>query len=989
MPNSKNNNNQNPDTNAGYIKARKVDDEMRESYIDYAMSVIVSRALPDVRDGLKPVHRRILYAMNEEGLYYNAKFRKSATVVGSVLGRYHPHGDMAVYDSLVRMAQDFSLRYPLVQGQGNFGCFTKDTKVQLTDGRSISFGKLIQERKKGKRHWTFSFNHEKKKIEITEIKKPRLTRKNASLVEVKIDNGEKIRCTPDHKFMLRNGRYKEAQYLKNNDSLMPLYIKPDSKKSNVLNYFENFEEMMEKAETYNHKVLSVKFLKKKEDVYDITVNPWHNFLLDAGVFVHNSIDNDPPAAQRYTECRLSKIGQEMLKDIHKETVDFIDNYDGTRKEPTVLPAPVPQLLLNGSLGIAVGMATSIPPHNLGEVCDAAIYLIDNPKATTEDLFQFIKGPDFPTGGMIFDQKEIITAYSQGRGPILIRGKADIIETKKGDWQIVISEIPYAVNKSFLVAQIAKLVQEKEIKNVKDARDESDREGMRIVLELKKDAFPQKILNRLYKSTDLQKKFHLNMIALVGGIQPKTLSLSDVLNYYLEHRHNVVLRRSEFELNQAKKRAHILEGLIKCLFDIDKVIALIKKSKNREEAKKNLMKTFKLTGVQAEAVLETKLAALARLEREKIEQELKNLEKRIKELTAIINSPKKIKEVVKKELKEAKEAFGDERRTKVYIKKAEQISEEDLVAEEETLITMTNKGYIKRLNPSTYKAQHRGGKGIAGMKTADDDFVERFLIASTLDKLLFFTDSGKVFCLPAYEIPQGNRTSKGRALVNFLEIGSEEKVLAVLPLGKKDEKAGVKYLCMVTKNGIIKKTPLEDFQNIRSSGLIAVRLKAGDLLRSVKKSSKKSEIIIATKKAQTIRFKETQIRPMQRNASGNRGVRLKKDDEAIGMEIIEESRKKEYLMMISEKGYGKRTKLTNYRLQTRGGSGIKTAKITKKTGDLVRVAIIKGDEDVIIISRKGQVIRTLAKSIPAVGRVTQGVRIMKLTEADKVISLICL
>ena len=1340
------NNNLNPGADIGYIRPRNVDEEMKESYIDYAMSVIISRALPDVRDGLKPVHRRILYAMNEEGLYYNAKYRKSATVVGSVLGRYHPHGDMAVYDSLVRMAQDFSLRYPLVQGQGNFGCFTKDTKLQLTDGRTISFGKLIQEQKKGKRHWTFSFNHEKEKIEITEIKKPRLTRKNSSLVEVMIDNGEKIRCTADHKFMLRNGKYEEAGKLKEGDSLMPFYTNIDdgekdknlkgyakvfqpieeswdfihrladswnlrqgvygnkegrvrhhidfkktnnnpdnvlrmqwgehwrlhskliswrhendseyvkklkqgrenfiknnphiiseriSKRNramwenpeyreaqigrikamwedndykefmrkqasknlkclwqdrrfqklmsyyksremkarwqdpgyrkrgaihkrkisqkiwsdfshrefisyrtkeitsnpkwkkrqraiskalwrdpkyrakypqdhfirmdkklwenegmrdfhsekarkqwqdpefrqkilkasqkanrkrlkenpetmkrlaqkaavslkkkwenteykervikskilgyvkklhekyeivtpelyerervlscipraeNALKYFGNFQEVLEQAETYNHRVISVRFLRKRENVYDITVDPWHNFVLAAGVFVHNSIDSDPPAAQRYTEARLSKVGQETLQDIYKDTVNFVDNYDGTRKEPVVMPSPLPQLLLNGSLGIAVGMATSIPPHNLGEVCDAAAYLIDNPKATTEDLFQFIKGPDFPTGGIIFNQKEIISAYSQGKGPILVRGKAEIIETKKGDWQIIISEIPYGVNKAVLVSQIAKLIQDKEIKDVKDARDESDREGMRIILELKKSAFPQKILNRLYKSTDLQKKFHLNMIALVDGIQPKTLSLPEVLHYYLEHRNNVILRRSKFDLAKAQERAHISEGLIKCLSDIDKVIALIKKSQNREDAKKNLMKAFKLSDAQAEAILETKLAALARLEREKIEQELKDLEKKIKELTSIISSPKKVKEVVKKELAEVKEMFLDERRTKIYIKKVEQISEEDLVPEEETLITMTSKGYIKRLSPSTYKTQHRGGKGIAGMKIGDNDFVEHFLIASTLDKLLFFTDSGKVFCLPAYEIPQGTRTSKGRALVNFLEIASEEKVLSVLALGKEDEKAQVKYLAMITRNGIIKRTPLEDFQNIRSSGLIAVRLKTGDQLRAVKKTTGQGEIIIATKKAQTIRFKEAQIRPMQRNASGNRGVRIKKDDEAIGMEVIEKDDKDNYLMMISERGYGKKTKINNYRLQTRGGSGIKTAKITKKTGDLVRIAIIKGDEEIIIISRKGQVIRTLAKSIPAVGRVAQGVRIMKLSESDKANSLICL
>ncbi|MBU4022818.1 DNA gyrase subunit A, partial [Patescibacteria group bacterium] len=646
-----NGDNENGLENIGYVKPREICEEMKESYIDYAMSVIVSRALPDVRDGLKPVHRRILYAMGEEGLYYNARFRKSATVVGAVLGRYHPHSDAAVYDSLVRMAQDFSLRYMLVKGQGNFG----------------------------------------------------------------------------------------------------------------------------------------------------------------------SIDADPPAAQRYTECRLSRAGQEMLRDINRDTVDFIDNYDSTRKEPTVLPSPLPQLLLNGSLGIAVGMATSIPPHNLVETCDAAIHLIDNPEATTEELFQFIKGPDFPTGGIIFNQKEIISAYAQGKGPVLVQGKADIVEEKNGGWKIVINEIPYQVNKATLVGQIAKLIQEKKIKGVKDARDESDRDGIRIVIELKKEAFPQKALNCLYKSTDLQKKFHLNMIALVDGIQPKVLSLSEMLGYFLKHRQEVVLRRTKFDLTKAKEREHILLGLAKCLAKIDQVIETIKKSKNRDDAKSNLKKKFQLTDIQAEAILETKLSALARLEIQKIEDELKEIKAKIEELSGIVKSPAKVKAVVKKELKELKETYPEPRRTKVYVKKAEEISEEDLVPEEEVLITLTNKGYIKRVSPSSYKIQKRGGKGIMGIKAQDDDFVEHFFLANTLDKILVFTDSGKVFAMPAYEIPSATRISKGRALVNFLEISQEDKVLAILPLGKKDDSEQMKYLVMATKNGIIKRTALEEFRNLRSSG----------------------------------------------------------------------------------------------------------------------------------------------------------------------------
>ena len=808
----------------GLVKPKEVTEEMKESYIDYAMSVIVARALPDVRDGLKPVHRRILYTMYEDGLTHSAKFRKSATVVGATLGRYHPHGDTAVYDALVRMAQDFSMRYPLIEGQGNFG----------------------------------------------------------------------------------------------------------------------------------------------------------------------SIDGDPPAAQRYTECRMTRIAEELLKDIRKDTVDFIDNYDGTRKEPKVLPALPPNLLLNGSLGIAVGMATNIPPHNLAEVCDAAIYYLDHPQATTEELFQFIKGPDFPTGGIIYNQKEIIAAYSQGKGPILVRGKANVEETKKG-WQIIITEIPYQVQKSTLVAQIAKLIEDKKIDRVKDVRDESDKEGLRIVIELKKDAFPQKILNTLYKHTDLQKNFYLNMLALVDGIQPKVLSLSEVIHYYLEHRKEVVLRRSKYELEKAKQREHIVEGLVKCLGVIDKVIATIKKSKTREEAKKNLMKKFQLTEIQAEAILETKLAALAKLEREKLENELKELRAKIKELKAIIKSPKKVKEVVKKEIQELKENYQDPRKTKVHISKPQKITEEDLIPEEETIITLTQKGYIKRINPANFRAQHRGGKGITGAVTGEEDIIEHFILASTHDQLLFFTDSGKVFGIPVYEIPQGTRTSKGRAITNFLEIQASDKILAVLPLGKKDIENKIQYLVMGTKNGIIKRTSLDQFKNLRSSGLIAIRLKKGDLLRKVVKTTGKDEIIMVTRQGMCIRFKEKEIRPMARNAAGIRGIRLKADDELIAMEVVnaDKKEKKQYLFVITENGYGKMTSIKQYRLQKRGGSGIKTAKITKRTGFLAEGRILTRQEDLIVISKKGQVIRVLAKQIPVLSRTTQGVRIMKLAQDDKVASFIYL
>ncbi|MEK7168068.1 MAG: DNA gyrase subunit A, partial [Patescibacteria group bacterium] len=580
----------------------------------------------------------------------------------------------------------------------------------------------------------------------------------------------------------------------------------------------------------------------------------------------------------------------MLRDIHKDTVEFVDNYDATRKEPLVLPSPLPQLLLNGSLGIAVGMATNIPPHNLSEVVDASIYLLDRPKADTEDLFQFIKGPDFPTGGIIYSQREIIEAYSQGKGSIVTRGKADIYEKEEtlpagqtgSRTRIVITEIPFQVLKSSLIEQLAHLVQEKKIEGIKDIRDESDKDGLRIVIDLQKDAYPQKILNRLYRFSDLQKTFHLNMLALVDGIQPRVLSLSEVLNYYLEHRQVVVQRRTRFDLEKAKERAHILEGLHKCLAKIDAVIKTIKSSASREDALNNLMKRFRLTQIQANAILETKLAALAKLERKKIEDELKEMLERVKEYAAVLASPQKIKEVVKKELKELKESFGDERKTRVVAQQVGEIAEEDIVPQEETIITLTRGGYIKRINPSLYKKQKRGGKGMVGMKTMGEDIVEHFITCMTHDSLLFFTDSAKVFRTPVYEIPEGQRVAKGRGLLNFLELSSEEKVLSLQTLGQEVKDQGVKYLAMVTKNGIIKKTALDDFENIRRSGLIAISLRRGDSLVNCRKTTGDDDIILATKKGQSIRFKENDVRAMGRTASGIRGIRLKKGDEVIGM-----------------------------------------------------------------------------------------------------------
>jgi DNA gyrase subunit A len=819
-------NESNRTVSGGSIESREISEEMKNSYIDYAMSVIVSRALPDVRDGFKPVHRRILYVMHEDGLRHDAKFRKSATVVGSCLGRYHPHGDSSVYDALARMAQDFSLRYTLIDGQGNFG----------------------------------------------------------------------------------------------------------------------------------------------------------------------SVD-DSPAAMRYTECRMSRLGEETLKDIEKNTVNFTDNYDGTRKEPTVLPSPLPQLLLNGAMGIAVGMATNIPTHNLTEICDATIHLMDNPKATTEDLFEFVKGPDFPTGGEIFDKKAIIQAYSQGQGPILMRGKAEISEQENtGKQQIIISEIPYQVSKSTLIEQFAMLVQEKKIDGIKDIRDESGKEGTRIVIDLQKDAYPQKILNFLYKFSELQRTYHLNMLALVDGLQPRVLNLAEVLEYFIAHRKEVVYKRTKFDLDRAKEREHILEGLHKCLANIDEVIRIIKNSASREDAQNNLMKKFKLDEIQANAILETKLAALAKLERKKIEDELAELKAKIKDLLSVLNSPQKIKDIIKKEIKEIKETFGDERRTKVHVQAVGEIAEEDLVPLEETIITLTQGGYIKRINPETYKIQKRGGKGLVGMKTVGEDIVEHFLTASTHDNLLFFSDSGKVFRSPVYEIPEGQRVAKGRGLLNFLEISPQDKILSLIPIGKDDQALGVKYLAMATRDGIIKKTALSEFDNVRKSGLIAITLKKEDLLKGVSKSTGEDDIILVTKKGKSIRFKEKAMREMGRPASGVHGIKLSSGDKLVGMDVIPAPKvkdEKKYLLIVMENGYGKRTELKEYRLQGRGGSGILTAKVTAKTGEIVASRVLTTEEDLIVISRNGQVIRTEIKSIPILSRGTQGVRVMRLDEGDKVASVACI
>jgi DNA gyrase subunit A len=795
-------------------------DEMQSSYIDYAMSVIVSRALPDVRDGLKPVHRRILYAMWSIGLRSSAKFRKSATVVGEVLGKYHPHGDQAVYDSMVRMAQDFSMRYQLVRGQGNFG----------------------------------------------------------------------------------------------------------------------------------------------------------------------SMDGDRAAAMRYTEAKLESISDELLLDLEKDTVNFIPNYDGTHKEPQVLPAKLPNLLLSGGVGIAVGMATKIPPHNLTEVCNAVIMEIENPDCEIDELMTVITGPDFPTGGIIYDQEEIKRAYTTGKGKIVMRGKTEIVEKKTGYFQIIVNEIPYQVNKATLLEKIAEFVKTKRLEGIKDVRDESDKDGVRIVVDLKRDAYPKKVLNRLFKLTQLQSNFDVNMLALADGLQPKVMNLKDILDAHIEHRKVVVRRRAEYELRKAEERAHILEGLYRAIDNIDAIIKLIKQSKDKEVAKSNLMKKFKFSEVQAVAILEMRLQNLANLERLKIEAELKEKKKIIKGLKDLLSSRESILGVIKDELLEIKEKYGDDRRTKLIKSAVGEFSQEDLVPNELTLVMVTRDGYIKRMPLDTFKVQKRGGKGVIGLSTKEEDVVELLFTTMTHNDLMFFTSRGRVFKLKTYDVPVGSRTSKGQALVNFLQLGPDEKVTSITPI---TEQKNIKYFFMATENGTIKKTAIEDFSNVRRSGLIAIKLKDSDKLRWVRPTDGNMELMMITSRGQAIRFDEKMVRNMGRSAAGVRGIRLKNDDKVVGVDSIDKKEIKNLqVMTLAENGYGKRSSLDNYKVQNRGGGGIRTLKVSSKTGKVVKGMVVDTDQtandDLLVISQKGQVIRIPLSGVNVLGRDTQGVRLMKLKAAgDKV------
>ncbi len=809
----------------GKINRTEITTEMKSAYLDYAMSVIVQRALPDVRDGLKPVHRRILFAMHEMGLSHSAKYSKSAKIVGEVMGKYHPHGDMPIYDALVRLAQDFALRYPLIDGQGNFG----------------------------------------------------------------------------------------------------------------------------------------------------------------------SIDGDPAAAMRYTEARMASITSEMLFDLDKETVDYLDNFDATLKEPIFLPAKLPNLLLMGSEGIAVGMATKIPPHNLSEVIDAITFTIDKIKfdktsadpisnlssgVTVDELLEFIKGPDFPTAGSIYDASEIRNVYTSGRGRILIRGKAGIEDIGQGKSAIIITELPYQVNKALLVARIAELAKDKKIEGISDLRDESDRHGMRVVIELKRDATPRKVLNNLFKHTSLQTTFSANVVALVNGT-PQTLNLKTIIEEYLKHRFLVVKRRSEYELRIAKARLHILEGLKIAVDNIDAVIKTIRESKTQEEAKENLMKKFKLSDLQATAILDLQLRRLAALERQKIEEEYEMIKETIAYLEDLLLHPPKILKVVKDELLKIKEKYGDTRRTKVFKSKVDEFSDEDLIPNEPTVITLTETGYIKRQSMTSFKTQHRGGKGIKGMTTKDEDTIAHIRFVQTHDNLLFFTNKGKVYQTRSFEISESQRTSKGTAIVNLLNIEQGEEVKSFINYAKSDK--GV-YVFLTTRKGTVKKSKLSDFANIRKSGIVAVKLEKGDELAWSELTGGESDIILTTKEGKAIRFSEQAVRPTGRATQGVRGIRIT-DDTVIGMDVINKEANDD-LLTLMENGLGKKTSSKLFRGQGRGGKGVKVAKVTTKTGKVAFAQIIPPNcEEIIITSKRGQVVKLELSSVPRLARDTQGVILMRFSNAN--------
>ncbi len=1241
------------------VISREIDDEMKSSYLDYAMSVLVSRALPDIRDGLKPVQRRILFAMLDLGLGHNKTYRKSARIVGDCLGKYHPHGDSAVYEALVRMAQDFSLRYRLVDGQGNFGCFTKDTKVALTDGRNLNFGELIKEYKEGKKNYAYTVNKEGS-IEIAEVKNPRLTKANQKILKVVLDNDEEIKCTLNHRFMLRSGAYREAKCLKPGDSLMPLYLKlsaandcakpalmgykmlyqpgtgawafvhnladvwnlkngvypknsgrirhhldfnklnnnPDNirrirwgdhwkfhaehasklhtdeayrekiadgrhkfwsdplnrmayserasernehnwadldyrKKMSAFlskanrNYLKNHPEKVEefskratetlkrlwkepeyrlmkslalkekwknsdyrgeqsermkilsakiwskpghkarlsnlakkrwedetygvkiinvlsengrkanycrflavcrktieaygdiKEENYenvrvsynsrkgagiikfsvalgkffnndleelyskvgvkviksNHKVKDVIFLEGIQDVYDLTIEKTHNFALAAGVFVHNSVDGDGAAHMRYTEARMTAMAELLLEDLDKETVDFVKNFDGSLDEPVVLPSKFPNLLVNGSSGIAVGMATNIPPHNLREISTAIIAVIKSPTLSFEELLRLVPGPDFPTGAIISGREGIVEAYRSGRGIIRVKAKTSF-EAKKDRTSIVVSEIPYQVNKSILVEELAGLVRDKIVTGINDIRDESDREGVRVVIDLKKDANPEIVLNQLLVHSRLDSSFPIALVSLTGGV-PKQVGLRYMIDSFIQHRRDVVRRRTGFLLRNAQEKAHLLEGLLIALGNVDNVISLIRGSDDKAAAKSSLMSSYSLSEKQADAVLDMKLQRLVSLEQQGIRDEHRQLMGNIADYSSILASEAKVSQIIIQEISEIAQKCGDDRRTEILESEGELVTE-DVIKPEDVAVTITHAGYMKRISIDAYRQQRRGGKGVIAATTREGDFVESIFVANTHSYILFFTNLGIVHWLKVYEVPEASRYASGKAIVNLLRLRENEKITAFIPV-----RQFTGNLVMVTRNGTIKKTELSAYSNPRKGGIIAVSLEENDELMTVASTDGNRQLIVATRDGLAVRFDEKDVRPVGRSAKGVRAIRLHDNDAVVGMVVADESRS---LFTITANGFGKRSPVSDYRLIARGGSGVINIQTTDRNGKVAAIASVTPDDELIIISRLGSIIRVAAGDVSEIGRNTQGVTLMKLDPGDAVVSI---
>jgi DNA gyrase subunit A len=958
----------------------ELETEMRKAYLDYAMTVIVARALPDVRDGLKPVQRRILWTMHEMGLRNDRPFRKSAAIVGDVMGKYHPHGDVSIYDALARFAQDFTMRYPPIQGQGNFGCFSGDTKVELVNGEQRTFVELVEMVHRGVRAEVFTLDAHRN-VRIKPLRAPRLVKRNDTVVKVTLVSGAEIVCTPDHRFMLRDGTYREASKLKAKDQLMPFARTAIPERLHRTGAFPIPASLSQ--------VVTAVAPAGRADVYDLTVDVTANFALAAGVFVHNSIDDDPPGAMRYTEARPAAIAAELLADIEKETVDWYPNYDSRHLQPTVLPARVPNLLINGSTGIAVGMASNIPPHNLREVAEATKRLVDDPELTNDDLCETVLGPDFPGGGVIYrfeEQKNIETgatervdairrAYANGRGRILMRAKAHVEDGKGGRQSIVVTELPYAVNKATLIEKIADLVQTKRLAGISDIRDESDREGMRIAIEVKRDDNADRVLNNLYKHTAMQSAFNLNMLALVDS-SPKTLSLKDVLQHHIDYRKQVIKRRTEFDLGKAKERAHILEGFKIALDHIDEIVKTIRASKTPDTALANLREQFELSELQAKAILEMQLRRLTGLERQKIEDEYRDTIKLIAELESILGNAKKILFLIKQDMDELSTKYGDDRRTKILDDLNRELTDQDLVADEDVVITVSSRNYVKRMPLSTYKGQHRGGRGVIGMATRDEDDVEHLAVARNHDRLYVFTDRGRVFALKVFELPDASRTAKGTPMQNILEaMQSGERVSALIAIR---EGGSVPHLVMATRKGFVKKTPLADYGNVRRAGLIAILLRKDDRLAWVAAAGDKDRIVLATRKGKAITFKATDARPMGRQTQGVTGIRLTKGDEVIGMGVVNARTE---VLSVTENGYGKRTKVEDFPTHNRGGQGVILASITAKTGNVAAIRVIdEKSEEVLLISTTGVVIRVPIDQIRVLGRATQGVKVMATGEA---------